>query len=160
MLVAVILAVAIGLGAFFALGNIGTGMGEAIYAFAVGMLKLFFIVFMVIWPVVVFVVPLYILSKRQYTYIILGGIYGLAIVLVVYLFNLPALAMQLFYNTFQASFIGIPIIGSIAEYIVTLAYWLYGITLSIFDGTLLSKIRSSWHKAHTKAKKAIGGKKK
>jgi len=148
----------LGLGAFFAIGSLGQGLSEAIYAFAVGLLQMFFMIFVVIWPAIVFIIPLYILAKRDYKYIILGGVYGLAMVLVVYLFNLPALALQIYNDTFRAAFLDIPILGTIMEYLLAFAYWCYGILLSALDGTLLNKIRNSWHKAHQAAKKKLGGK--
>lgn len=158
MLVAVILAVLLGLGGFFALSGFGQGLGEAVNTFVIGTLNIFMTIFIVVWPAVVFIVPLYILSKRDYKYLLLGGIYGLAMILIVYLFNLPALAIEFYQNTFQASFI--PVLGTIAEYLLAFAYWMYGVILSIFDGTLLEKIKQSWAQAHNKARKKLGGKNK
>ncbi|MCD6536369.1 MAG: hypothetical protein J7K49_04985 [Thaumarchaeota archaeon] len=145
MIVGIIIAIFLGLGLLlFSIQSLPSLASEAIQAimepFLLMVDKMFFFLATIV-PILAAVIPLYILRNRDDRIIILGSLYGLALMFIVVAFGLSDQIVSYFQTAWATSWTAT--LGTLAHVLYAVFFWLWGATLYVLDVFLSGLIKLS-----------------
>jgi len=145
MLAGIIIAIFLGLGLLlFSIQSLPGLASEAINAIMQPFLQMVdkgFFFLATIVPILAAAIPLYILRNRDDKIIILGSLYGLALMLIVVLFGLSDQIVSYFQTSWATSWTAT--LGTLAHILYAVFFWLWGATLYLVDVFLSGIIKLS-----------------
>jgi len=145
MLAGIIIAIFLGLGLLlFSIQSLPSLASDAIDAIMQPFLQMVdkgFFFLATIVPILAAAIPLYILRNRDDKIIILGSLYGLALMFIVVAFGLSDQIVSYFESSWATSWT--TTLGTLANIIYAVCFWLWGATLYLLDVFLSGLIKLS-----------------